>query len=108
VQVKNVIIWGNHSATQYPDVSHAYIVNPDGTRITVSEAVGDGAWIKGDFVKVELIAWRWIPLCNRTTRHPLVRAVARRGGDQSPEAIIRFVGSQSHLRPHAHVVGWNS
>eukprot|EP00730_Choanoeca_flexa_P010439 TRINITY_DN1799_c0_g1_i1.p1 TRINITY_DN1799_c0_g1~~TRINITY_DN1799_c0_g1_i1.p1 ORF type:complete len:334 (+),score=60.70 TRINITY_DN1799_c0_g1_i1:102-1103(+) len=50
-QVKNVIIWGNHSATQYPDVSHAYIQNPDGTRISVYEAVGDDAWIKGEFVK---------------------------------------------------------
>ncbi len=26
-QVKNVIIWGNHSATQYPDVRHAVIAN---------------------------------------------------------------------------------
>lgn len=53
-QVKNVIIWGNHSATQYPDVTHAYIQNPDGSRISVTEAVADDAWIKGDFVKVGL------------------------------------------------------
>jgi malate/lactate dehydrogenase len=24
-KVKNVIIWGNHSSTQYPDASHAII-----------------------------------------------------------------------------------
>lgn len=24
--IRNVIIWGNHSATQYPDVNHAYII----------------------------------------------------------------------------------
>lgn len=25
--IENVIIWGNHSATQYPDVNHALIKN---------------------------------------------------------------------------------
>lgn len=25
-QVKNVIIWGNHSNTQVPDANHAYII----------------------------------------------------------------------------------
>ena len=29
-QVRNVVIWGNHSATQYPDVSHADVVSADG------------------------------------------------------------------------------
>ncbi len=23
--VKNIIIWGNHSKTQYPDVNHAFV-----------------------------------------------------------------------------------
>jgi malate dehydrogenase len=27
-QVKNVIIWGNHSATQFPDIAHAYVQVP--------------------------------------------------------------------------------
>ncbi|EDQ91014.1 uncharacterized protein MONBRDRAFT_15806, partial [Monosiga brevicollis MX1] len=50
-QVKNVIIWGNHSATQYPDVSHAYVANPDGTKVKVTEAVNDDAWLHGEFVQ---------------------------------------------------------
>lgn len=50
-QVHNVIIWGNHSSTQYPDVSHAYVVNPDGSRVSVATAVNDDAWLKGEFVK---------------------------------------------------------
>ena len=29
-EVKNVIIWGNHSATQYPDVTHAVIAQDGG------------------------------------------------------------------------------
>lgn len=30
--VKNVIIWGNHSSTQYPDVSHATVKTPGGVK----------------------------------------------------------------------------
>lgn len=51
-QVHNIIIWGNHSATQYPDISHAYVVNPDGSRVSVREAVNDDEWLHGQFVKV--------------------------------------------------------
>ena len=25
--IRNVIIWGNHSATQVPDVNHAHVLN---------------------------------------------------------------------------------
>lgn len=47
--VKNVIIWGNHSATQYPDVRHAK-VTVGGAQKGVHEAVKDDAWLKGDFI----------------------------------------------------------
>jgi malate dehydrogenase len=40
-----VAIWGNHSATQYPDLTHAEV----GGR-SVSEAVGDDAWIRDEFI----------------------------------------------------------
>lgn len=51
-QVKNVHIWGNHSATQYPSVQHATIVDypSKGFTDTVSSVVGDDAWLKGDFL----------------------------------------------------------
>ena len=49
--VKNVIIWGNHSSTQFPDVKHA-TVTKDGVSKTVYEAVGDETFLKGDFVSV--------------------------------------------------------
>lgn len=49
--VRNVIIWGNHSSTQFPDVAHAY-VQQNGTKTPVYDAVQDDAWIKGDFIKV--------------------------------------------------------
>ncbi|MCC9310520.1 malate dehydrogenase [Kitasatospora sp. RB6PN24] len=45
-QVKKVTIWGNHSATQYPDVFHAEIAGKNGF-----EAVGsDQAWLEDFFI----------------------------------------------------------
>jgi len=44
-EVKNVIIWGNHSSTQYPDVNHG---TAKGTPIR--QAVQDDAWLDGDFI----------------------------------------------------------
>lgn len=44
-EVKNVIIWGNHSSTQFPDVAHGSV---GGTPI--KEAVKDEEWLKGDFI----------------------------------------------------------
>lgn len=46
-KVKNAIIWGNHSSTQYPDVNHGSV---DGTPIR--EAVKDDEYLDGDFLKV--------------------------------------------------------
>jgi malate dehydrogenase len=43
--VRRMTIWGNHSATQYPDLYHCEV----GGR-TVSEVVGDDAWIADTFL----------------------------------------------------------
>jgi malate dehydrogenase len=43
--VTRMTIWGNHSATQYPDVFHALV----GGR-NAAEVVGDEAWIEGTFI----------------------------------------------------------
>eukprot|EP00053_Salpingoeca_punica_P006436 m.60867 g.60867 ORF g.60867 m.60867 type:complete len:336 (+) comp13692_c0_seq1:403-1410(+) len=50
-QVHDVIIWGNHSATQYPDVQHAYVVNADGSKVGIPEAIHDDAFLKTEFIK---------------------------------------------------------
>ncbi|XP_045926109.1 malate dehydrogenase 1Ab, NAD (soluble) isoform X1 [Micropterus dolomieu] len=47
--VRNVIIWGNHSSTQYPDVHHC-MVNMSGSELACFDAVKDDAWLKGDFI----------------------------------------------------------
>jgi malate dehydrogenase len=43
--VTNVSIWGNHSATQYPDITQAKV----GGR-PAPEAVADQAWVEQDFI----------------------------------------------------------
>lgn len=43
--VTNLAIWGNHSATQFPDFFHAKI---DGKPAT--EVITDHAWLHGDFI----------------------------------------------------------
>lgn len=47
--VKNVIIWGNHSSTQFPDPSNA-IVTIGGAQKPVPAAVNDEEYLKGAFV----------------------------------------------------------
>jgi len=49
--VCKVIIWGNHSSTQFPDVAHA-VVSVGGKLVSVPEAVKDDNWLKTDFIKV--------------------------------------------------------
>eukprot|EP00244_Chara_vulgaris_P009811 TRINITY_DN429_c0_g1_i6.p1 TRINITY_DN429_c0_g1~~TRINITY_DN429_c0_g1_i6.p1 ORF type:complete len:400 (-),score=88.97 TRINITY_DN429_c0_g1_i6:382-1581(-) len=49
--VKNVIIWGNHSSTQYPDVNHGTVILADGKEHKIREAVNDDAWLNDEFIK---------------------------------------------------------
>jgi malate dehydrogenase len=44
-EVTNVCIWGNHSATQYPDFTNARINGRPAT-----EVIADEAWLKGEFI----------------------------------------------------------
>jgi malate dehydrogenase len=48
--VKNVVIWGNHSSTQFPDAAHATAVTLDGNSSSVYAALKDDHWLKTDFV----------------------------------------------------------
>ncbi|MFE0703302.1 malate dehydrogenase [Streptomyces sp. NPDC058872] len=43
--IKRLTIWGNHSATQYPDVFHAEIAGKN-----AAEAIGDEAWLADTFI----------------------------------------------------------
>jgi malate dehydrogenase len=43
--VTNMTIWGNHSASQYPDVFHARVKGSP-----AAETIGDQSWIEDDFI----------------------------------------------------------
>ena len=44
--VSNLAIWGNHSATMYPDFANAKI-----SRQAATDVIKDEAWLQGDFLK---------------------------------------------------------
>ena len=44
-EIAKVTIWGNHSSTQYPDLSHATVGGRSAT-----EAIGDQAWVADEFI----------------------------------------------------------
>lgn len=48
--ISNVIIWGNHSSTQYPDATHA-LVNKNGSETNAAAEVKDDCWFKNVFVE---------------------------------------------------------
>ena len=43
--IKKMTIWGNHSATQYPDIFHAEVAGKN-----AAEVVGDQDWIENTFI----------------------------------------------------------
>jgi malate dehydrogenase len=44
-EITNMTIWGNHSATQYPDVFHAKVKGAG-----AAQAINDQSWIESDFI----------------------------------------------------------
>ena len=44
-ELRKMIIWGNHSATQYPDITHATVAGAP-----ASEVVDDQAWVADEFI----------------------------------------------------------
>jgi malate dehydrogenase len=43
--IKKMTIWGNHSATQYPDIFHAEVSGKN-----AAEVVNDQSWLENDFI----------------------------------------------------------
>jgi len=41
-----IVVWGNHSATQYPDTFHATVKGKN-----LREVVGDDEYLNGPFIK---------------------------------------------------------
>lgn len=51
-----MIIWGNHSSTQYPDVNHGYVAGVSSgnqqKKISIREAVADDNYLNDQFISV--------------------------------------------------------
>ena len=45
-EISNMTIWGNHSATQYPDTEHAMIGGKP-----VTQVISDNEWLQGEMIK---------------------------------------------------------
>ena len=55
-------IWGNHSATQYPDAWNG-TVDKDGKTVKATEAVNNDEWLKSEFITTVQVNFK-IPLRN--------------------------------------------
>ena len=49
-RIHNVTIWGNHSATQYPDISHGFVESQSHQQSDLKGFIGDDKWAESDFV----------------------------------------------------------
>jgi len=49
--VTNLTIWGNHSSTQFPDVSNA-LVKIEGASQPIREALQDDSWLNNEFISI--------------------------------------------------------
>jgi malate dehydrogenase len=51
-RIKNLVIWGNHSTTQYPNIDLAYVEDPiRGTKTPLRDLIKDEKWIENDLIK---------------------------------------------------------
>jgi malate dehydrogenase len=54
-RIKNLIIWGNHSATQFPDLEYAFLENfqtgNTSMNIPINALINDDKWVQGEFIK---------------------------------------------------------
>lgn len=77
-EVTQMAVWGNHSATQYPDFYNAKIANQP-----VSEVITDKNWLENDF----------IPLVQKRG----AAVIKARGASSAASAANAIVGSVYHL-----------
>jgi malate dehydrogenase len=87
--VENLAIWGNHSATQFPDVAHATI---DGT--PVPEVIRDEEWLQGEFLT--------------TVQKRGAAIIDARGLSSAASAANAAVDSVVSIRTGTGPVGWTS
>jgi malate dehydrogenase len=77
-QVTKMIIWGNHSSTQYPDFYNAKIANKP-----VIEVISDRNWLENDFISI--------------VQKRGAAVIKARGASSAASAANAVVGSIYHL-----------
>ena len=87
--VTNVGIWGNHSATQYPDAANAMIGGKSAPGV-----VGDDAWLKGDFIT--------------TVQKRGAAIIEARGASSAASAANAVIDSVNSIRTATSAGNWAS
>lgn len=82
-QVSNMTIWGNHSATQYPDFYHAKIAGE-----YVPTTIEDEAWLQNDFIKTV-----------QTRGAAVIQARGASSAASAANAVIKGVYDLTHDTP---------
>jgi malate dehydrogenase len=87
--VTNVVIWGNHSATQYPDFYNAKIKGQP-----VTQVITDEAWLKGEFIT--------------SVQQRGAAILKARGASSAASAAVAIVDSVSSIIQPTHASDWHS
>jgi malate dehydrogenase len=87
--VTNVVIWGNHSSTQYPDFYNAKIKGQP-----VTQVITDEAWLKGEFIT--------------SVQQRGAAILKARGASSAASAAVAIVDSVSSIIQPTHASDWHS
>jgi malate dehydrogenase len=88
-QVTNLVIWGNHSATQYPDFYNARIQGKP-----AAEVIRDEAWLKGEFIT--------------TVQQRGAAIIKARGASSAASAANAALSTVVSLSTPTHPTDWTS
>ncbi len=89
-EIKNMIIWGNHSATQYPDFYHATIRGRP-----VPEIITDHAWLHDQFITTV-----------QQRGAEIIKARGASSAASAANAIVAGIYELSHDSPEAIPTLW--
>jgi len=87
--VTNLAIWGNHSATQFPDFAHAKIGGKP-----APEVIGDDAWLQGPFLE--------------TVQKRGAAVIEKRGASSAASAAHAAIGSVNSVWQATPKGDWHS
>ncbi|HYM65971.1 MAG TPA: malate dehydrogenase, partial [Patescibacteria group bacterium] len=87
--VSNLAIWGNHSATQYPDARNARIAGTP-----VYDVITDHKWLEGEFVE--------------TVQKRGAAVIAARGASSAASAASAVIDSVNSIRNATAWGNWHS